>query len=315
MARRFEREEAAWIERSLSGFRLQAIAPSPGELDVLRTFSDEWKGYGWTEDAYWDTTSENMLRCMQYVLGTDRHPLRGQLVLEVGIGIGGIANAVARAERCELIGMDLGYAVDDAAQLFGSNPLLHIVQGSLFFPPFRQGTFDFVYSQGVMHHTHSTKQAFDSVARLPRVNGRLYVWVYSKDAERESMLRRFLQAVESAIRPTVWRLPAPLQTLALLPLVPGYMAYQNFYRRQRFGPSVARYGYREAMHAARDRFTPRFAHRHDYEEVASWFRAAGYDYLELLRDERPPEGVSPSYAINVGISGRRRPASNSERRD
>ena len=48
---------------------------------------------------------------------------------------------------------DLGYAVDAAQQNFGRNPLLHIVQASAFSPPFREKTFDLVYSQGVIMAT------------------------------------------------------------------------------------------------------------------------------------------------------------------
>ena len=62
----------------------------------------------------------------------------------------------------------------------------------------------------------------------------------------------------------------------------------------------------EALHAARDRLTPPFAHRHSYEEVIGWFRAAQYDDLELLRDEQSPESVPESYKQNVGIRGFRR---------
>ena len=58
-----------------------------------------------------------------------------------------------------------------------------------------------------------------------------------------------------------------------------------------------------ALHAARDRLTPPFAHRHTYEEVAEWFVSEGYEDLELLRDETAPEGVPETYAINVGIRG------------
>src|SRR5256886_11347729 len=63
------------------------------------------------------------------------------------------------------------------------------------------------------------------------------------------------------------------------------------------------YTWNEALHAARDRLTPPFAHRHSYEEVAGWFIAERYGRLELLRDEPRPEGVADTVRRNVGIRG------------
>jgi hypothetical protein len=111
-------------------------------------------------------------------------------------------------------------------------------------------------------------------------------------------------AAEGLSRPVLSRLPTPLQTAILLPTTPFYILYQNFYRRRNLGAQyTAKYSWNEALHAARDRFTPPFAHRHTYEEVAEWFRTEQYGQLELLRDEPKPTGVSDAYPRNVGIRG------------
>jgi 2-polyprenyl-3-methyl-5-hydroxy-6-metoxy-1,4-benzoquinol methylase len=303
VARVHAEKHAAWIRANLAGFHLPTAPAPEGEEAVLRNFSTEWTNYEWTGESYWSTTPEHMLRWMQYALGVDRHPLRGQLVLEVGIGIGGIADSLTRAEDCEIVGVDLSYAVDQARRFFGKNDRLHIVQASAFALPFRRQTFDTVYSQGVLHHTFSTCTAFDRVVPMVKPDGMLYVWLYSKARERESLLRRVLKGIENVVRPVLARLPGQLQTVALLPAVPLYLLYQNVYRRRRQGAAAARYGFNEALHAARDRLTPPFAHRHTYEEVARWFAEAGYQKLEMLRDEMPPEGVPETMRIHVGIRG------------
>jgi uncharacterized protein YbaR (Trm112 family)/SAM-dependent methyltransferase len=301
-------EHRAWVDQHLARFRLPSATPSPGEENVLRTFSAEWTGYEWTGKSYWSVTPDAMLTCKRYELGLSRRSLARQVVLEVGIGIGGTADALTRTEGCELIGMDLGYAVDQARRYFGGNPLLHIVQASVFAPPFRSGTFDVVYSHGVLHHTYSTRDAFRHVARLPKPNGgMLYVWLYSHARERATPLRRILMGVEHVVRPVLSHLPNRLQTASLLPTVPAYLLYQNLYRRSHMGGGVAaRYGWNEALHAARDRLTPPFAHRHSYEEVAGWFRDEKYSELECLRDEPLPDGVPDSIPLDVGIRGFRR---------
>ena len=68
------------------------------------------------------------------------------------------------------------------------------------------------------------------------------------------------------------------------------------------GPEAAvKYGWTEALIAARDRLTPPFAYRHTYEEVAEWFRSESYGDLEFLRDEPLPGGF-PDDLVNLRVS-------------
>jgi uncharacterized protein YbaR (Trm112 family)/SAM-dependent methyltransferase len=303
-------ENEAWINTNLVGFALPNCDPAPGEAEVLRNFSTEWTEYKWDGESYWNTSTDVTLKTKRYELGVAKHSLKHRLVLEVGIGIGGTADGLSRSEGCEIVGMDLGYAVDQARNYFGKNPRFHIIQGSVFLPPFRPGTFDTVYSHGVLHHTHSTRAAFSRIAELPKpTNGMLYVWLYSREQERATLLRRILMLVESVCRPVLSRLPSPLQTAFLVPTVPLYILYQNLYVRCRLGRNVAAtYGWNEALHAARDRLTPPFAYRHTYSEISEWFQNEMYGDLELLRDEKLPEDIPETYSLNVGIRGFRKQA-------
>jgi len=51
--------------------------------------------------------------------------------------------------------------------------------------------------------------------------------------------------------------------------------------------------------------TPPIAFRHTYDEVVKWYQAHGYTVVRQLRYEPVPEGVPDSYALNVGVQGRR----------
>jgi hypothetical protein len=46
-----------------------------------------------------------------------------------------------------------------------------------------------------------------------------------------------------------------------------------------------------------------FAHRHSYEEVADWFRAAGYHDLEMPRDQVLPPNIPATVQQCVRIRG------------
>jgi uncharacterized protein YbaR (Trm112 family)/SAM-dependent methyltransferase len=300
----FQARYAKRLADEFPGYSMPDEQATPGEAAILRTFSSEWVNYDWDGEAYWNLEPDAWFRCMRFALDLDRHPLAGKLVLEAGIGIGGVADYVCRQEKCELIGLDLGYAVDSAARHFGKNPFLHIVQASVFAPPFASETFDFVYSFGVIHHTFSTKTAFASLARLPKQGGRLYIWVYSPYDEQRNLLRRGLMVMENVLRPALWRMPEKLQTVALAPVVPAYMAAQWF-RSKRSDGSVIAYGFREALHAARDRFTPPFVHRHAEDEVGSWFESAGFADLVYTGRRDKPDFVPVSLVACTGVAGTR----------
>jgi ubiquinone/menaquinone biosynthesis C-methylase UbiE/uncharacterized protein YbaR (Trm112 family) len=299
VVRRFTEEHASRIAKDLPEFSPPGESGMPGEAEVLRTFSSEWTNYEWDGRAYWNLSAEDMFRSMHHLLDLDRKDLKGKLVLEVGIGIGGIADDVARSSGCELVGIDLSYAVDAAYRQFGANPQLHIAQASAFALPFPSASFDYVYSQGVIHHTFSTRTAFESLSRLPKPGGRLYVWVYSQKDEQRSIERRVLMALETVLRPILSRLPDKAQTAALVPLVPLYMV------RRRGADGGAAYGWREAIHAARDRFTPRYVHRHSEDEVMDWFTTAGYRDLTCVGRRDNPDWVPVSFTACTGVEGTR----------
>lgn len=298
----FRREHAEQLARDFPGYEMPREASMPGEADVLRTFSSEWLNYDWDGRTYWDLTPEAWFRCMRFALELESKPVAGGLTLEAGAGIGGVADFVARAEGSETVAVDLGYAIDVAATHFSGNPFLHLVQASIFALPFAERTFDFVYSFGVIHHTFSTQTAFARLAVLPRRGGRLFVWVYSPWDESRTLKRRVLMGLERTVRPLIWRLPETAQAVALAPLVPLYLAHQ-WWRARHGGGRVVRYGIREAMHAARDRFTPRYVHRHDDAEVCQWFRAAGYDQLACASQRQRPDDVPIPFTACTGVSG------------
>jgi SAM-dependent methyltransferase/uncharacterized protein YbaR (Trm112 family) len=302
VAQEFARRHAERIARELPSFSFPSQNAMPGEQTVLRTFSTEWVNYEWNEEAYWSSKADVVFQSMDFLLDLKRKPVKDKLVLEVGIGIGGIADHVVRNHGCELVGMDLGYAVDAAYKNFGRNPFLHIVQASAFRPPFAESTFDLVYSQGVIHHTFSTETAFRQICRLPKPAGRLYIWVYDPDVERRTVSRRAIMLMETVLRPVCCRLPAGMQTAMLLPIVPLYVLQQGM-RVKQSGDSYVKYGWREAIHAARDKFTPRYAHRHTEAEVCRWFQEAGYRDVQHVDAGRRPPSVPVEFVLATAVDG------------
>ncbi len=299
----FNQDFATKIEEySKNGYRYAEAEAIPGEKNVLASFSNEWTEYGYNEEVYWGQTTTTYNESLFSTLNNENQNLEDKLVLEVGIGSGGSANFMSKKFNCNLIGVDLGYSVDVAYKNFGSNPFLHIVQASAFNLPFRDNTFDFVYSHGVIHHTFNTRRAFSQLAKLPKADGRLYIWVYSFLNEQRTLKRRVIMLMERLIRPWNAVLPGWMQTIVLTPIAPLYIFHQNTVNNDA-KTGMAKYRWREAMHAARDRFTPKFIHRHSEEEVAKWFSESGYKNIRPLSAKKLPDFVPVGFYKNTGVEG------------
>ena len=102
----------------------------------------------------------------------------GQLVLDAGCGFGRHSFFAARY-GAEVVALDCSpQAVAAARSNTKHLHRVHVVQGDLECPPFRQDIFDNVLCFGVLHHLADAQKAFSSLKPLVRPNGRLQVWVY-----------------------------------------------------------------------------------------------------------------------------------------
>jgi SAM-dependent methyltransferase len=108
----------------------------------------------------------------------------GRLALDVGCGVGQYSiKLLQEVGPAKVISVDLTGAVDlfrkiviDRFPEFRRRIL--IVQASALDLPFRDGTFDYAFSLGVLHHTGDTRRAIRNVARVIKEGGEFNVWVY-----------------------------------------------------------------------------------------------------------------------------------------
>ena len=253
---RFEREL-----RGTAGFQFADGEPVPGERFVLSSFSTEWLAYDF-DGVIWEMGYSDHEKRFLSELGSTRSVNSGGMFLELGCGIGITTQMAQRNLGVDAVGVDLSLAALSATKRFNDNPFLHFVQASVFYLPFAPESFSTVYTRGVLHHTYSTPKAFASLARQCAAGGSMYAWVYGPRSINDNLLRRILFRSELVVRRLLrGRADGWLARSVLVPLAATYLAF-NWLRR-RGDPTIERYNFRRALHAARDRFTPEFAHRHD----------------------------------------------------
>lgn len=303
------REFSAQFQLDLANFKLQYHFPNQepprGERFVLRSFSKEWLEYDF-DGVIWTTNYEDYEQTFLREVGfSDEDAKAGLSYLEVGCGIGITTSIAQKAFQADAIGVDLSLAALKAAQHWRANPFLHFVEASAFYLPVKEKSFDVVYSRGALHHTFSTEEAFKRVAARCRTGGKAYLWVYGTASIDQNLFRRFAYGLEKTFRPMLSRhADSALATICLAGLSGGYVLF-NGVRRLR-NSKMQPYNFRRAMHAARDRFTPEFAHRHKPGEVVRWFREAGFDPVEIVDWHIMPAAEQENFERNVGVRGHKR---------
>lgn len=131
----------------------------------------------------------------------DRFDLKNRRVLEIGLGYGTLGGAIARRGAI-YHGVDISPGpvamMRHRLRLTGTPQDDRIVQASAAALPFPDGTFDFVYSIGCLHHTGQLAASVDEVHRVLAPGGRAVIMVYNA--------RSFRQLIGVGLRSAVRRL-------------------------------------------------------------------------------------------------------------
>jgi SAM-dependent methyltransferase/uncharacterized protein YbaR (Trm112 family) len=287
---------------SLGAYSAPDRQPPVGEQFVLDSFSTEWADYEY-DGVLWEARYDDLEKRVLKEVGV-KPGLQIGTFLEVGCGLG-VTTSIAQRNFClDAFGVDLSRSVFQASRHFATNPFLHFVQASVFNLPFAKASFDVAYTRGVLHHTFSTYEAAKALASYCRPGGELYIWVYGTASIRDNALRRLLYASEKAVRPILSRRPDGL--LGRMFIGTAALAYLAFNSLRRIGDStIQSYSFGRAKHAARDRFTPMFAHRHASAEVQSWFAEFGFTDIEAVDWKDMPSVERDDFRRNVGVRGLR----------
>lgn len=207
----------------------------------------------------------------------------------------------------EWVGVDISEAIEVAEARLGSIAGTHFVQADVMQLPFRP-VFDTVFSEGVLHHTPSTELAMRSAASVLRPGGQILFYVYRRKSPVREFTDDYVRDAISGMKPEeAWEALRPLtrlgQALAELGVevevpedVPVLGIAAGRYDVQRliywhfaklfWNPS---FSLEENVHINFDWYHPRYAWRHDPEEVRGWCESAG---LEIERFHVEESGIT-----------------------
>jgi len=293
-----EREERAFVCTGCRA-RWPIVKGIPRFVDsehYVQSFGFQWRRHRRTQLIERGLDSEKEFR-EKTGLGPD--DVRGKLVLDVGVGAGRFSELIARWGGTP-VGVDLSLAVLSARKTLAPYaPHAFVAQANLFHMPFKEESFDVVYSMGVLMATPSTRDALRTIARFVKPGGILATGIYEDFSEFLAYASRYRR----------WTVPMTSSLLHLLcyGTIPVYEALKT--TRRLFGPVIA--GKVEKvfmifMHedphwrvlGTFDWYAPRYQWLHEEAEVKRWYEELGFEDVRRqpernmvsVRGRRPASG-------------------------
>jgi SAM-dependent methyltransferase len=253
-------------------------------LRTLHAFGDEWQRFPEIHDIHAQTFR-------WYFEGPEEVRWRGLRVLDAGCGMGRWLH-FARQEGAQVVGMDVSPAIDVVARREGRG--VDLVQADLRHPPFAEGTFDLVYSLGVVHHLEDPRAGVRALADLVRPGGELRLYVYRTLRDEHWLRRRLLDAV-TLLRRATTRMPfgvvhAISFAIAVVATV-GFLWPRRALRRTRWGDRLTRdlplvqyadVPFRMLVAEQFDRLAAPLEGRFTSDEIAAWLEAVGIEVRAVL---------------------------------
>jgi len=256
-----------------------------------RTQLDSHSGHPISAERFWTAT------------GWTAESIAGKWMLDVGCGAGRFAEVALQA-GAHVVALDYSAAVDACHANLGHHPNLHVVQGDVYSLPLAPGTFEFVYSLGVLQHTPDVRSAFLALPRMAAAGGQVCVDFYEK-SWKSALLPKYW------LRPFTRRMPKARLYSILEALVPKLLPLSIFFgnfpllgRQLKRVVPVANYvgdlplsREQQLEWSLLDTFdwlSPEYDNPQEAETVRRWMEQAGMENVRVLkaghlvaRGERP----------------------------
>jgi len=267
--------------------------PKNTDPATVEGFGREWTAFPQSEADLTDADRRAMFDSYFAIFPWDLLPPQS---IGADIGCGSGRWAMLAAPRVgHLHAVDAGAAALAVARsnLAGfDNISFHLASVSAL--PFEDGTLDFAYALGVLHHVPDTAQAVRDVAVKLKAGAPFLVYLYYAFDNRSTAYRT-LWRLSNVVRLLLCRAPYPVQITATT--VIAYLVYWPIARTAALLDKIGllprswplKYYRHRALYVMRtdafDRFCTRLEQRFTRAQISDMLRAAGFDSIWFSETE------------------------------
>jgi len=286
-------------EDFIANYRDRLLQDAPSLLSSTQasetfSFSYQWSSHSY-DDLTWELLVSERVNIFYRYFGLTPEQAKGCRLLDAGCGNGTLSAHLAM-EGFEVAALDYSESVYRAYQykLFEGRVTnevfdhLHYIQGDVQHPPFEPGSFDLIYSDGVLHHTPDTKTSFMALAPLVKPGGRFLLWVYRSDTKPMYKAKmKLIEWVRGLTKNFSYQNKMRLCYVGAVVILLGVrVGYLFGYKKRRLIPI------RLKATNLFDTIAPQFNYEHTPDEVIAWFKEAGYTDIKdaSISDYRLSEG-------------------------
>lgn len=300
--------------------KMEGIKFNPADV-VKDGTSQVQKGFGhkWTRHPNWGIEGETKAVMDEWILPRygwgdqktfDDYFRDKKWMIDAGAGLGRETIRMAERTNGRVIGIELSECVDDAAGHAAKRGLKNIlfVQADLNAPPLARNSFDWIISEGVLHHTPDTHKAFSALVPLLAKGGEFAFYVYRKKGAMREFADDYIREKIKDLPPDdAWDLMRPLTKFGKalsdlnaeievpedIPLL-GIRAGRHNVQRLIYYSMLKCYwndrvSFEDNVLVNFDWYYPQFAWRHTEEEVRNWIKEAG---LKLTHESIEDAGIT-----------------------
>lgn len=242
--------------------------------NYVNSFSLEWNTHNNTQLDSKNNTNDSEDQFIKKT-GFRKKNLKSKLVLDAGVGAGRYADVI-KDWGCNIVGVDLSYAVNAAYNNFKEVDNILIMQADIGNLPFKESSFDVIYSIGVLHHTPNTKDYFMNLVKLLKPGGKISIWVYpnNESYKQRKAWVKFINLIPSS---------------AFYSWCRWYVPFVHKIKQTPFGGWLYRFfpisdqnlGLENDILDTFDGTSPKYHWIHSTEEVIGWFKEADLKNIKI----------------------------------
>ena len=148
---------------------------------------------------------------------------------------------------------------------------------------FQENFFDYVWCEGVLHHTPNTFNALKSLSNCVKKNGKIYIWLYPNYRKSYYLFIRDLFVCSHKL--PFWA----IYLLSVFTAIPYYFFNLIYINIKKIvipssRPYLKKRPFLSVVFSIYDSLNPKYQYRHSKKEAKGWLTDLGYASIKLVGD-------------------------------